>query len=224
MSGDSFGNLASASDSEERSDAHVDAVIDGVEDGSFIGSKIREWRNQQGLTLVVLADRVGLSPGYVSQVERGLANPSLEVLKRLTDAVGRTVGELFGESRVDAAGYADTLRNGGYAVSKRGQRKKIQYPGSGIMNELLSPDLRHSMEVIWVEAEPGAESGGHPHAHEGEECGIVIDGRMIFWVGGDKVVLEQGDSIYLDSKVPHRWVAGDAGQLRAVWVITPPTF
>lgn len=184
-------------------------------EGASIGSKIREWRREEGLTLAVLADRVGLSTGYVSQVERGLANPSLEVLKRLADAVGHTVGELFSNASEEP---------GGYSVSKRGQRKKIEYPGSGIMNELLSPDLRHSMEVIWVEAEPGAASGGHPHAHPGEECGIVVNGRMIFWVGPDKVILDEGDSIYLDSSIPHRWIAGDAGQLRAVWLITPPTF
>ncbi len=92
------------------------------------------------------------------------------------------------------------------------------------MNELLSPDLRHRLEVIWVEAPPGAASVCHPHAHPGEECGIMIEGWMIFWIGPDKVVLDEGDSIYLDSTIPHRWVAGDAGQLRAVWLITPPTF
>ena len=185
-------------------------------EGVTIGSKLRAWRQEQDLTLAALAGAVGLSTGYVSQVERGLANPSLETLKRLADAVNHTVGELFsdGVSRNDSS----------YWVSKRGLRKKIQYPGSGIMNELLSPDLQHKVEVIWVEAPPGASSGGHPHAHPGEECGIVISGQMIFWVGPDQVILDEGDSIYLDSTVPHRWIAGERGQLKAVWMITPPTF
>jgi transcriptional regulator with XRE-family HTH domain len=194
-------------------------TTDGVgefTEGASIGSKIREWRKERALTLEALARAVGLSTGYVSQVERGLANPSLETLKRLADAVGHTVGELFSES--------EDRQDAGYSISKRGQRKKIQYPGSGIMNELLSPDLHHQMEVIWVEAPPGASSGGHPHAHQGEECGIVIKGQMIFWVGPDQVVLNEGDSIYLDSTIPHRWTAGDKGELHAVWLITPPTF
>jgi transcriptional regulator with XRE-family HTH domain len=184
----------------------------------WIGAKLREWRQRAGLTLHDVATATELSVGYVSQVERGLANPSLETLKRLTDVLGQTVGALFSDDAAPRPGGP------GYSVSKRGQRKRIQYPGSGISNELLSPDLRHQMEVIWVAAPAGASSGGHPHSHAGEECGIVLSGEMIFWVGTDEVRLAAGDAIYLDSTVPHRWTAGPAGELQAVWLITPPTF
>lgn len=186
-------------------------------EGVHIGAKLREWRQTGGATLTEIAEAVGLSIGYISQVERGLANPSLETLKRLADVLGHTVGELFSNE----APPANPLH---YSVSKRGSRKRIQYPGSGIMNELLSPDLRHQMEVIWVEAPVGASSGGHPHSHVGEECGIVLAGEMIFWIGDDEVRLEAGDAIYLDSTVPHRWTAGEGEPLQAVWLITPPTF
>jgi transcriptional regulator with XRE-family HTH domain len=194
-----------------KGDAHA------VSEGVVIGAKLRDWRQASGSTLAEVADGVGLSVGYISQVERGLANPSLETLKRLADVLGHTVGELFSNEPPPA----HPLR---YSVSKRGSRKRIQYPGSGIMNELLSPDLRHQMEVIWVEAPVGATSGGHPHSHVGEECGIVLAGQMVFWIGDDEVKLEAGDAIYLDSTVPHRWTAGGAEPLHAVWLITPPTF
>jgi transcriptional regulator with XRE-family HTH domain len=194
------------------------SAADRAAEASYIGAKLREWRQEAGLTLTGVATSVDLSVGYISQIERGLANPSLETLKRLADALGQTVGALFSNESASS----DSSR--GYSVSKSGQRKRIQYPGSGISNELLSPDLRHRMEVIWVEAPPGASSGGHPHSHAGEECGIVLSGEMIFWVGDDKVRLSKGDAIYLDSTVPHRWTAGKAGPLQAVWLITPPTF
>lgn len=190
---------------------------DQTADGIQIGSKLREWRLAARRTLTEVAEASNLSIGYISQVERGLANPSLETLKRLADVLGRTVGELF----VDGTSRIDTER---YAVTRQGHRKKLHYPGSGIINELLSPDLRHRMEVIWVEAPTGATSGGHPHSHEGEECGLVLAGQMAFWVGDDAITLGPGDSIYLDSTLPHRWEAtGDDG-LRAVWLISPPTF
>lgn len=187
-------------------------------EAAYIGAKLREWRQEAGLTLTGVAAAVDLSVGYISQIERGLANPSLETLKRLADVLGQTVGALFSNE----SGQDGDSR--GYWVSKSGQRKRIQYPGSGISNELLSPDLRRQMEVIWVEALPGASSGGHPHSHAGEECGIVLSGEMIFWVGDDKIRLSAGDAIYLNSTVPHRWTAGQEGSLRAVWLITPPTF
>ncbi|MCU1479196.1 MAG: Transcriptional regulator [Subtercola sp.] len=185
-------------------------------EGLHIGAKIREWRNENGATLAALAKDTELSTGYVSQVERGLANPSLETLKRLTDALGHAVAELFSN---EAAPVNQT-----YFVSRRGGRKKIQFPGSGIMNELLSPDLQHAMEVIWVEAPAGASSGVHAHLHEGEECGVIIDGQMILWLNSDEITLNAGDAIYFDSRTPHRWVAGEGTMLRAVWLITPPSF
>lgn len=189
-------------------------------EGLLIGEKLRSWRTENGLTLAVLAEACALSIGYISQVERGLANPSLETLKRLTDAMGHRVGELF-----DDGPAGDGAADGGrYWITRRDARKKIQYPGSGIINELLSPDLRHMLEVIWVQAPVGATSGGHPHSHAGEECGFVVAGSMMFWVDGEEQVLEEGDSIYLDSTVPHRWKAVGSTELRALWLITPPTF
>ncbi|MCU1480495.1 MAG: family transcriptional regulator [Subtercola sp.] len=198
-------------------DSKPNAEASGVSsEGLHIGTKIREWRNENGATLAAIAKATDLSTGYVSQVERGLANPSLETLKRLTDALGHAVAELFSN---EPAAQGTT-----YFVSRQGQRKKIQFPGSGIMNELLSPDLQHAMEVIWVEAPSGASSGVHAHLHEGEECGVIIQGQMILWLDSEEIVLNGGDAIYFDSRTPHRWIAGDGSQLRAIWLITPPSF
>jgi quercetin dioxygenase-like cupin family protein len=79
-------------------------------------------------------------------------------------------------------------------------------------------------EAILVEAAPGSTSGDHPHSHLGEECGFIIQGCMRFWVSEEQIDLYGGDSIYLDSTLPHRWTAIGDDDLRAVWVITPPTF
>lgn len=187
------------------------------EEELLIGAKLREWRLSAGRTLTDIATAAGLSIGYISQVERGLANPSLETLKRLADELGHRVAELFAEGDDDP----DGLR---YAVTRRGRRRTMLFPGSGIVNELLVPDLKQLLEAIWVEAPPGADSGDHPHSHEGEELGVVIEGRMTIWVGDDKVELGPGDSIYLNSTLPHRWIAGTATTMKAIWVITPPSF
>lgn len=183
-----------------------------------IGSRLRSWRRAAGLSLGEASAAAGVSVGYISQVERGLANPSLETLKRLADAVGGAVGSLFLE---DESARVDGQR---VWVTRAGVRKQIVYPGSGIRNELLSPDLQHSFEAIWVEAEPGSTSGGHPHSHLGEECGVVLVGSMRLWVGAEIIDLGGGDSVYMDSTVPHRWVATGDVRLQAVWMIAPPTF
>jgi transcriptional regulator with XRE-family HTH domain len=183
-----------------------------------VGDRLRRWRRAASLSLADIAAATDLSPGYISQVERGLANPSLETLKRLADAVGQSVGGLFVEAE------DPPRRNDQLWVTRAGERRRITYAGSKLSNELISPDVQHLFEAILVEAEPGSTSGDHPHSHPGEECGFIIQGCMRFWAEDERTDLYAGDSIYLDSTVPHRWVAIGNEDLRAIWVITPPTF
>lgn len=182
---------------------------------------MRERRLAGNLTLAQLAKRAGVSTSYVSQVERGIANPTLSSLKTLTEALGTTVGSLLEGDRPDGdhpAGEDEV------AVLRAGQRRRVVYPGTQIANELLSPNLRKKMEIIWVEAPQGQGSGGHPHQHEGEECGVVVAGQMQFWVGDQEWTLNPHDSIYFPSRLPHRWLSVGESDLVAVWIITPPTF
>lgn len=183
------------------------------------------------MTLSQLATLAGVSTSYVSQVERGVANPTLASLKTLAGALGFTIGSLLDGSPSGTTAAAGTaaappgVTDGDeVSVLRAGQRRRLVYPGSHIANELLSPNLRKQMEVIWVEAPPGSGSGGHPHQHEGEECGVVIAGAMRFWVGAEEWALEPRDSIYFPSHLPHRWESVGTDDLVAIWIITPPTF
>lgn len=188
-------------------------------EASDLGRLIRERRKASKLTLSQLAERAGVSTSYVSQVERGIANPTLSSLKTLALALDFNIGSLLEQSQPEFP-----TADGEVAVLRAGRRRRVVYPGSEIANELLSPDLRKRMEIIWVEAPRGQGSGGHPHQHEGEECGVVLQGAMRFWVGDQEWVLDPRDSIYFPSNLPHRWESVGTDDLIAVWIITPPTF
>jgi transcriptional regulator with XRE-family HTH domain len=190
-------------------------------DATELGAAIRDRRLAKKMSLAQVAERAGVSTSFVSQVERGVANPTLSSLKSLVEAVGSSVGTLLeGGAWSSENGFSEK----GVAVLRAGKRRRIVYPGSTIANELLSPNLQRKMEIIWVEASPGASSGGHPHKHEGEECGIVISGEMKFVVGDDECVLGPRDAIYFPSHLPHSWECVGADDLIAIWIITPPTF
>jgi transcriptional regulator with XRE-family HTH domain len=192
-------------------------------DASELGEMIRSRRVAQKMSLAQVAEVAGVSTSFVSQVERGVANPTLSTLKSLVEAIGSSVGSLL-EDDPSADGVAQVRSDTGIAVLRAGQRRRIVYPGSAIANELLSPSLQRKMEIIWVEAAPGASSGGHPHMHEGEECGIVISGQMHFKVGDTDCVLGPRDAIYFSSDIPHQWENVGDEPLVAIWIITPPTF
>ena len=187
--------------------------------GIEVGQIIRQERRVQKLTLAQLAARADVSTSYVSQVERGVANPTLQSLKTLANALGFNIGSLL-----EGAVSGEALDTEDVTVMRAGARKRVILPGSNIANELLSPNLRKKMEVIWVEAPEGSGSGGHPHQHEGEECGVVISGAMRFWVGEREWLLMPGDAIYFSSRLPHRFVSAGPDPLVAIWIITPPTF
>ena len=176
------------------------------------------------MSLAQVAKQAGVSTSFVSQVERGVANPTLSTLKSLTEALGSSVGALLEDGDWSDVDGSKRTEDSGIAVLRAGQRRRIVYPGSAIANELLSPSLQRKMEIIWVEAPLLAPDGGHPHMHEGEECGVVISGKMSFHVGGTDCVLGPQDSIYFSSHLPHQWESVGDEPLVAIWIITPPTF
>jgi len=193
-------------------------------DASELGEMIRRRRIARKMSLAQVAKQAGVSTSFVSQVERGVANPTLSTLKSLTEALGSSVGALLEDGDWSDVDGSKRTEDSGIAVLRAGQRRRIVYPGSAIANELLSPSLQRKMEIIWVEAPSGANSGGHPHMHEGEECGIVISGEMSFKVGDTECLLGPRDAIYFSSDIPHQWENAGTEDVVAIWIITPPTF
>lgn len=164
------------------------------------------------MTIHELADKAGVSAGLISQIERDLVGPSVASLWKIAEALGVPMGYFFDDKK-DAE-----------CVVKRDRRKKIQIPESKITYELLSPNMKGKIEFLLVEIEPGECNTEEKIAHEGEECGLVIQGRIKVRWGDKEFVLDEGDSIYFDSTVPHRFQ--NIGDIKAVsvWAMTPPSF
>ncbi len=189
-----------------------------------LGPRIRETRERAGLTIVEVAQRSGYSPGYISQVERDLANPSLGTLKRIAGALGVPLPSFFGSEVADSVPQREDADGPAARVVRTDRRKALVYPGSRIHHQLLSPNLRGQLEALWVSAPSGTGSGDEPYQHEGEEVGIVIRGVAECVVGDDVYRLAVGDAITLSSAVPHSWRNVGEEPLEMIWVSTPPTF
>lgn len=180
------------------------------------------------MTIVEVAQRSGYSLGYISQVERDLANPSLGTLKRIADALSVPLPSFFvsdGADTADLAAVQEVGRSEAAArVVRSGRRKTLLYPGSHIHHQLLSPDLHGQLEAIWVTAPPATGSGEEPYVHAGEEIGFVVHGTCECKVGTEIHRLVKGDAITLRSSVPHSWRNVGDDVLEMIWVTTPPTF
>jgi len=181
-----------------------------VERDDQLGRRIRSLRTERGLTLAGLAARVGITRSFLSGVERGVAYPSLMVLRSLAAALEVPVFLLFTAPETNGM------------VVRKDARKVIRLPGAPVSYELVSPDLRRKIEMILVRLKPGVDSS--PMAHEGEECALVLKGRVVITVGDVDYELDEGDSIYYDSGLPHKARAAGDEPAEVVSAITPPNF
>ncbi|MGD9712076.1 MAG: helix-turn-helix domain-containing protein [Thermomicrobiales bacterium] len=186
-----------------------------------LGATIRALRTSKRLSAVALARDCGVSTSLISQVERGLTAPSLEVLWAIARALDVPIGTFFQPepSQPDGAATAGASA----VVVRASQRKKLGLTSS-LTYQLLSPDLQHRIELIWVEFQPGEEGPLEPFTHPGEEQMVVIKGEMHFWVGEELFVLQAGDCITIDSAVPHRAGNRSTHPATVIAAITPPSF
>ncbi len=192
-------------------------------DAQSLGEKIRHYRRKHQLKLVELAEQCGISPSFLSQIERDQANPSVTTLYSLADALNVSIANFFTSTEiVEAPSQQDSAQNAQVVLAD--QRKILIYPGSGIRNELLSPDLQRAIQLMRVVMPPGTDSGDTPFVHRGEECGIVLQGQLETWVGDEVYKLGPGDAIYHDSTIPHR--SRNIGDVDVIMIVakTPPSF
>lgn len=177
-----------------------------------IGAALRRWRKNRGLTLQAVADRTGLSIGYLSQIERDLASPTLDNLWRICQVLNIPIHRLFAGNHVH-----------GVQVVRRKERRIIRLPMSRVAYHLLTPPMRTKLEVLLVELEPG-QSSEETISHEGEELGYVLQGRLKVRLGESEYILEEGDSIWFESHIPHRFINAGEDLCVSLWAMTPPSF
>jgi transcriptional regulator with XRE-family HTH domain len=178
-----------------------------------VGVRIRELRTARGMTLTGLARSTGLSAGLISQVERGLTDPSLETLRRVARTLDVALFSLFREP--DAESEA--------VVVRRERRMQVSSPHGGIRYQRLSPGFGR-LELLEGTLEPGAASSSEPWSHPSEECVTVQEGQLVVEVGAQRYELGPGDSCYFDSRSPHRYVNPTRERSVFLVAITPPSY
>ena len=177
-----------------------------------LGQKIRQKRQEKEMSLTDLAEKIGRTPSFLSQIERGLAEPSITSLRKISDALNVPIFYFL----------LDTNEHN--PVVRRNERKVLNFPDSQLTFELISPDLNRKMEIMHARLEPGATTCDEPLTHPGEECMLVLEGKMKVEIGEEEYLLDPGDSIYYFAMIPHKLTS--VGEEDLVWIscMTPPAF
>lgn len=177
-----------------------------------LGQRIRARRQELGLSLRELAEHVGLTASFLSQLERDLASPSIESLRKISDALEVPIFHFLIEPEARCP------------VIHRDHRVKLTLPDSNLTYQLLVPDLNRKMEAFLAEREPGQEKITVPLRQQTEEFIYVLQGQLEIELEGDVFLLAPGDSIYFDGSLLRRLAARGDTTLRFISVITPPIF
>ena len=186
----------------------------GVPNEPDLGSTIRRLREERNLSLKEVAARSDLTPSFLSQVERNLTSPSVASLRKVALAFGVPLTALF---------QGPTMPEN--HVVRRKDRRQLIHPRRQWRDYLLTPNLTGKLQVILSVIEPGGGSGDEAYAHDSdEECVVILRGRLEFWVGSDWYLLEEGDSIVFESRIPHRNSNPGPDQAEVLWITTPPSY
>jgi transcriptional regulator with XRE-family HTH domain len=178
-----------------------------------VGERLRTLRGLRRLTLREVSERAGLSESFLSQVERGRASASIASLRRIADALGIAISDLF-----------QPLEPRQPRVLRREDRPALAF---GILGRklMLTPRPLDRLEVFVGELDVGGSTGHEQYAHgDSEELFVVLRGSVRLELGSDVHELDTGDSIDYRSSVPHLISNAGDGVAEVMWIISPPSY
>jgi len=178
-----------------------------------IGVRLRQIRLRRGLSQRQLARQSGVANATISQIEAGKLNPTVSMLKKVLDGIPLRLSEFFSDvpeapERVFfRADELTEIADGGVS---------FRQVGANLANKAI--------QFIKECYQPGAGTGRHAITHEGEECGLVLRGRLQVTVGEHTAVLRPGDAYYFKSNQPHSFLNPGSEPCELISACTPPSF
>ncbi len=180
----------------------------------LLARDIRALRRSRGLTLTELAEQLGRSVGWLSQVERGISIPTISDLRTICTAVDVPISLLFAHE------VTDEVERG--SIVRAGKRRQLGSNEGRLVEELLSPDLGGEFEMVRSVFAPGAFLE-KPQLRDTEEAAYVVSGVFDIEIDGVWHSLVAGDSFRFNHK-PHRWKNPGTDDAILIWVIAPPVY
>lgn len=178
----------------------------------MIGSRLKELRTARGVSLRALGSATGLSATLLSQIERGVTEPSLRSMRLLADYFGQSITTLFQDGPdVD-----------GPHITRPGERQGLR-SGRGQTHYERLTHGNGRLEVLQGRLRPGQATNAEPRGHDAVECVYVLVGELTAEVGEERYVLSTGEAITINSLTPHRYLNGGREVTEFILSVTPPT-
>jgi transcriptional regulator with XRE-family HTH domain len=176
-----------------------------------LGKRIQDLRRRRELSTGELAARVQVTSGFISQLEHSKTDPSLQTLQRVAAALRVPLSYLLFDEDMKPQ------------VIRKGARHVVQSGEGGPRASILSPLPSRVLELVLLELPPGGVSWTKGQFHDGHECHLVVQGKVRASYGGERYLLDEGDSIFWDGAAPHGLENVGDEVAKVVMALTPPT-
>ena len=194
--------------------------------GEFnVGNRLREIREDKGLSQRELADVAGVTNGAISLIERNKTSPSISSLKRILSVFSMTLSDFFTDTNAETDTFV--FRAGTFAEIN--PARLYDNMGAGELEQLSltrlgSQGSDNALLMLLETYAPGADTGEELYSHAGEEVGYVLSGEIELTVGDKTELLRAGDAYQFPSTRPHRFRNIGKGTCVIISACTPPTF
>ncbi|MFT5722495.1 MAG: transcriptional regulator with XRE-family HTH domain [Motiliproteus sp.] len=182
---------------------------DSHSEKAALGALIRDLRKRKGFTLQELAGRIGRSVGFMSQIERGLSQPTVEDLNVIEKTLGVPTTYFFPQAQASACTW----------VTRPSERRTLNY-ARGMIDHLVSPDLSNRFCMLETVMDPGSDTGDRHILDSSEQAGYVLAGQLSIRVDGEQRTLEVGDAFHFHSGTPCSYSNLGTVQTRVLWIFS----
>ena len=176
-----------------------------------IAERLAGLRDALEITPEEMAKVCNLTPEQYMKLESGTVDISVSVLHQISQAYGVELTTLMFGDEPKMSSYFLTRAGKGVSI-ERTKAYKYQALASGFMNRSVDPF------IVTVEPKPDDEPI-HYNSHAGQEFSLVLEGRMMVNIDGKELILNEGDSLYFNSKLPHGMKALDGKTVRFLAII-----
>ncbi len=184
-----------------------------------LGARIKKWRESQNVSRAELAENTGLTEQFITSLEEENLCPALGSLQRIARALNTRLGTFMDDHiSKDPVISRKNEREADLIM----QRARDKSP-SMCFYSLAGGKSDRAMEPFFIEILP--DDAGEQKAfssHQGEEFLLVLSGKLKVVYGSETSYLEEGDSMYFNSVVPHCVTAADAQPAQIYAVLYNP--
>ena len=181
------------------------------EDVNQIGQRLRGLREALDMTVEEFAKSCNIDTGEYKKYESGEKDLTISLLKGIASAHNIDVSVLM---------FDDEPRMSSYFLTRKGKGLSVNRVEAYSYQTLAGGFNNRKAEIFEVTVEPKDENAEiHHSSHTGQEFNMVLEGRMLIQINGKDLILEEGDSIYFDSSLPHGMKALDNKKVRMIVIV-----